>query len=46
MIIVRRPNGRDPTNFKDFRVCKARVLDTLRYTKSHNPYYGDIEFEV
>ena len=46
MTIVRRPNGRDPAILKYFKVCKARVLNALRYLKSHNPYYRDIEVEV
>ena len=42
VILIRKPDAKDPVAYKDFRVRKQKVLDFLYYLREHNPYYADI----
>jgi hypothetical protein len=42
ILIVRKLGTRNPLTYKDFRVCKQKVLDLLRLLKRYNPYYAHI----
>ena len=43
ILIVRKPDARDPASYKDFRVRKKKVLDFLDFLKANNPYYAHIK---
>lgn len=42
ILIVRKPDARDPASYKDSRVRKKKVLDYLVFLKANNPYYACI----
>jgi hypothetical protein len=42
VLIVRKPDARNPSSYKDFRVRKRKVLQLLRFLKKHNPYYARV----
>lgn len=42
VLVVRKPDARNPSSYKDFRVRKRKVLDLLRFLKQHNPYYARV----
>ena len=43
ILVIRKPNVRDPSTYNDFRVRKQKVFDFLLFLKRHNPYYSGIE---
>lgn len=42
VLLVRKPDTRDPIAYKDFRVRKHKVLSFLHYLRAHNNFYRDI----
>jgi hypothetical protein len=42
-LLIRKPNARDPSTYRDFRVRKAKVLRFLHFLKANNPFYAHIE---
>jgi hypothetical protein len=42
-LLIRKPNARDPSTYRDFRVRKAKVLRFLRFLKANDPFYAHIE---
>jgi hypothetical protein len=42
VLVVRKPNARNPASYKDFRVRKKKVFDLLYFLKAHNPFYSNI----
>ena len=42
VLVVRKPNARDPASYKDFRVRRRKVLAFLRFLKQHNPFYAAV----
>jgi hypothetical protein len=43
VLLIRKPNARDPSTYRDFRVRKAKVLRFLRFLKANNSFYAHIE---
>jgi hypothetical protein len=43
VLLVKKPNARDPSSYNDFRVRKDKVFKLLLFLKKHNPYYSSIE---
>ena len=43
ILVVRKPDARNPATYKDFRVRKRKVFDLLLFLKKHNPFYSSIE---
>ena len=43
VLVVRKPDARNPASYKDFRVRKRKVFDLLFFLKEHNPFYSDID---
>jgi ATP-dependent DNA helicase PIF1 len=43
ILVVRKPGARDPSTYKDFRVRKEKIFRLLRYLKTHNPFYANID---
>ena len=42
ILLVRKPDAKHPSFYKDFRVRKKKVFDLLFFLKQHNPYYAHI----
>ena len=42
VLLVRKPDARDPIAYKDFHVRKHKVLSFLHYLCTHNDFYRDI----
>ena len=43
MLLVRKPDARDPSTYRDFRVRKPKVLRFLQFLKANNPFYAHID---
>lgn len=43
VLVVRKPDARNPASYKDFCVRKRKVFDLLFFLKEHNPFYSDID---
>lgn len=43
ILLVRKPDARNPSSYKDFRVRKQKVLDFLKFLKAHNPFYAHVQ---
>lgn len=42
VLLVRKPDARDPVAYKDFHVQKHKVLALLYYLRAHNPFYQTV----
>jgi hypothetical protein len=42
VLFVRKPDARNPSSYKDFRVCKHKVLDLLHFLEKHNAYHARV----
>ena len=42
VLLVQKPDAKDPIAYKDFRVQKHKVLSFLHYLHAHNDFYRDI----
>ena len=43
VLVVRKPDARDPSSYNDFRVRKQKIFALLSFLKHNNPYYAHIE---
>ena len=43
VLVVRKPDARNPASYKDFRVRKRKVFDLLFFLKEHNPFFSNID---
>ncbi|CAG8764532.1 2644_t:CDS:1, partial [Rhizophagus irregularis] len=48
VLVIRRHSASNPEAFRDFRVCRNKVIRALNWLKENNRYYADIiiDYEV
>ncbi|PKC05887.1 hypothetical protein RhiirA5_293827, partial [Rhizophagus irregularis] len=48
VLVIRRHSASNPEVFRDFRVCRNKVIRALNWLKENNRYYADIiiDYEV
>ncbi|CAG8823248.1 16919_t:CDS:2, partial [Gigaspora rosea] len=45
VLIIHRQSDKDPTAFRDFKICRNKVAYALRWLKANNNYYSEITID-